>query len=258
MAKDPRERFETAGALAKALDDAARLQLLRETQDAGRTTLPDGTMNALVSGVQLSDASTAATPTPQTPPSARLVTAQTETPMVAGTAASSPRSSTTTSRGAQRRVAVIVVPLLAVAAVVAAVLVITRPGTTTAHKLSHASGSAALTQDVRRLNGIVELFIAGKHLSRSEQKYAAAAQNRQLVLARLGTLQLPAQLRPAAATIRRMTADSLAFNNDMARGATALARQPDAAHNALRPRFVAEFNPYARRYLGRTYTINDF
>jgi len=54
-----------------------------------------------------------------------------------------------------------------------------------------------------------------------------------------------------------MTADSLSFNRDMARSRAALARAPDNAHNAPRPRFTVEFNPYAQRYLGISYTVND-
>lgn len=77
------------------------------------------------------------------------------------------------------------------------------------------------------------------------------------MLQRLAAFQAPPQLRAAAETLRQMAADSLAFNVDMASGKTALAQAPDHAHNALRPRFLTKFNPYAQRYLGHTYTIND-
>ena len=54
-----------------------------------------------------------------------------------------------------------------------------------------------------------------------------------------------------------MTSYSLSYNELMAHGQTAAARAPDDAHNALRPQFVAEFNPFALRYLGITYKADD-
>ena len=116
---------------------------------------------------------------------------------------------------------------------------------------------AVTKQDVSRLNATVQLFILGKRLSHVEHKYRAAAANRRLVLDRLMALHAPRPLRAAAQTLTQMTADSLSFNVHMARGEIAVGRAPDAAHNALRSRFVDEFNPYARRYLAQTYEATD-
>jgi Protein kinase domain len=116
---------------------------------------------------------------------------------------------------------------------------------------------AVTKQDVSRLNAAVQLFMLGKRLSHVEHKYRAAAANRQLVLDRLMAFRASGPLRAAAQTLTQMTADSLSFNLHMARGEIALARAPDRAHNALRPRFVDEFNPYARRYLAVTYKATD-
>ncbi|MBV8986929.1 MAG: hypothetical protein JO372_00055, partial [Solirubrobacterales bacterium] len=91
-----------------------------------------------------------------------------------------------------------------------------------------------------------------------DSQYAAAAQNRTVVLERLSALQSPPQLRGAAATLREMTAESLAYNLLMAQGESAQAKVPDAAHNVLRPQFVSQFNPYAQRYLHLTYQAGDF
>ncbi len=120
-----------------------------------------------------------------------------------------------------------------------------------------ADQSANLKQDASRLNAIVQQFIAGKQLSEAQNQYAAAAQNRTVVLERLSALQSPPQLRGAAATLREMTADSLAYNLLMAQGETTQAKVPDAAHDALRPQFANQFNPYAQRYLHLTYQAGD-
>jgi hypothetical protein len=114
-----------------------------------------------------------------------------------------------------------------------------------------------LKQDVASLNGTVQLFIAGKRLSHVDHRYAAAAQNRKLVLKRLDAFHAPPQLRAATQILRQMTSYSLSYNELMARGQTAAARAPDDAHNALRPEFVAKFNPFALRYLGITYKADD-
>lgn len=120
-----------------------------------------------------------------------------------------------------------------------------------------ANHPANLKQDTGRLNAIVQQFIAGKRLSQTQNQYATAAQNRTMVLEQLGALPLPPQLRGAAATLRMMTADSLAYNLLMAQGQNTQATVPDAAHNALRAQFVTQFNPYARRYLRLTYQPGD-
>jgi hypothetical protein len=147
------------------------------------------------------------------------------------------------------------IPLVAgllLATVLAALLVRELPRNTT------PPATVAVTkQDVSRLNAAVQLFILGKRLSHVEHKYRAAAANRRLVLDRLMALHAPRPLRAAAETLTQMTADSLSFNVHMARGEIAVGRGPDAAHNALRPRFVDEFDPYARRYLALTYEATD-
>ena len=121
----------------------------------------------------------------------------------------------------------------------------------------HPAPVTSVREGVRRLNGIVRLFIAGKRLSHFEHRYQAAVQNRIGVLQQLSAFRAPSALRPAVTTLTLMTTDSLAFNQDMLNGQTALARAPDNAHNALRGRFGTQFNPYATQYLGVSYTIND-
>jgi hypothetical protein len=114
-----------------------------------------------------------------------------------------------------------------------------------------------LRQDVTSLNAIVQLLITGKHLAHVEHRHAAAAQNRREVLRRLDALHAPPQLRAAAETLGRMTSYSLSFADLMARGQTAAAGAPDPAHNGLRPEFVADFNPFALRYLGIAHKVGE-
>ena len=127
----------------------------------------------------------------------------------------------------------------------------------TSSAVAHAVNPAVLTHDVGRLNAIVQLFIAGKRLSHVQHDYIAAEHNRVRVLERLMAFHATPQLQPAKDTLAEMSASALSYNLLMARGETDLARAPDNVHNALRSRFVAEFNPLARRYLRHSYSIND-
>lgn len=264
-AKEPSDRFPTAGALAEALGDAVGLQLLSERQSRAPATTAAGDVPAISeSATSPVDDGTAAAGLVQAP-APRLPEVTTESLVTQ----SRPEPPTTTrhsaagpspSRGASRRRIVIagVAAVLGVAAIIGVVLALTKSSPSPGRQARHPATVASLAQKVRTLDGIVQLFIAGKHLSHVEHQYTAAAENRTVVLQRLDALHAPPQLRSSVATLRQMTMYSLAFNRDMASGDTSAARAPDNAHNAVRPRFVSEFNPYAQRYLGRTYTINDF
>jgi class 3 adenylate cyclase len=143
-----------------------------------------------------------------------------------------------------------------VAGAVAVTLVVVSSGGGPA-RTAGAVDSQNLRHEVTRLNAIVELFIAGKRLSQQHQ-YAAAAQNRMQVLRLLSAFRAPPQLRDPADTLRQMANYSLEYNVLYARGEPASAAYPNGEHNALRPDFVSEFNPYAERYLRRTYTVSEF
>jgi serine/threonine protein kinase len=124
----------------------------------------------------------------------------------------------------------------------------------------HSDAAGATSGDmragVRRLNEIVQLFIAGKRLSHVERDYQAAVHNRIALLQQLKAFAAPAALRPAVSTLTQMTTDSLSFNQEMLSGQTFRARAPDNAHNALRGPFVAQLNPYTEQYVGVSYEIN--
>jgi serine/threonine protein kinase len=126
------------------------------------------------------------------------------------------------------------------------------------HPGAEGPASGAMRASVRRLDAIVDLFIAGKRLSHVEHHYQAAVQNRIAVLQQLNAFEAPATLRPAVTTLTQMTTDSLSFNQDMVSGQTAIARVPDNSHNALRGPFVAQFNPYTKHYFGVSYENNEF
>jgi hypothetical protein len=143
-----------------------------------------------------------------------------------------------------------------VAGAVVATLVVVSSGGGPA-RTAGAVRSQYLKHEVTRLNAIVQLFIAGKRLSQ-QHHYAAAAQNRRQVLRLLTAFRAPPQLRDSAGTLRAMANYSLSYNLRSARGETASAAYPNGAHNALRPQFVSEFNPYAERYLRRTYAAYEF
>jgi len=286
-AKQPSERFATAGALAGALGDAIALQLLQGPQKSslGRVA------SAVLEAAPQPEGPTEAAPAPVVSQRPRLTAPAAEpgaAPRMATTQPDPVRTAepaelqnpprhpvavpTKPARSAEppaaihrrRPLVLIVGALAALAALFGVVLAIILAGGTTAHHAghsstapSHAASGPTLAQNVSRLNDIVALFRTGKHLSQVEHQYAAAARNRQDVLQQLAAFHAPSQLRPAAETLRAMTADALEFNRDMAKGEFALARGPDKAHNKLRGPFIAEFNPYAQRFLGRTYTINE-
>jgi serine/threonine protein kinase len=267
-AKVPDERFSSAGALSTALAGAISAQERSEahsTREQPQTTEP---VTVADDRAAPSRPDPGIEPAATTPPNPTVVspTRRSAAPPPPGRATGSTvdEPAPATDRSGRRRLRLVAVVIgLLVSAGVAAVLVIALSGKTTPSPAAHHPVTPPVTRpvladNVRQLDSIAQLFIAGKRLSHVEHAYSAAAQNRRLVLNRLTAFQPSAQLRPAAETLRQMTADSLTFNLDMASGKAAQARAPDAAHNALRPRFVAEFNPYAQRYLGRTYTINNF
>jgi class 3 adenylate cyclase len=158
-------------------------------------------------------------------------------------------------RPSRRGTAIAAVTLLLVAGAAVATLVVVSSGGGP-RPTAGAVRSQNLKHEVTRLNAIVQQFIAGKRLSQQHQ-YAAAAQNRRQVLRLLTAFQAPPQLRDSAGTLREMATYSLSYNLLAARGETASAAYPNGAHNALRPQFVSEFNPYAERYLHRTYAVNE-
>jgi len=264
-AKEPSDRFPTAGALAKELSKAVGLQLLSDRRsDTRETTLAGDTTATAEAPTSPLDAATAAAAPP--------VQARADAPQEEGTETVVAKPSPPEPPASRRqpathpaaalgtsRLTVIAGAgaVLAVAGIVAAVLAIANSSGSGGHHAGNAPTAAPLGQQVGRLDGIVQLFIAGRYFSQVEHNYTAAADNRTLVLQRLDAFHAPPPLAAAARTLRAMTADALLFNRLMAQGDVARARAPDKAHNALRSLFLAEFNQYAQHYLKREYTVSD-
>jgi hypothetical protein len=155
-------------------------------------------------------------------------------------------------RGRTRRAAVVAGCVLAVLIVAGAVLVLVSGGDT--HKPA-VRNTADMAQAVRRLGTILDFSAAGNHLSKSGD-FSAAVQNRTEVASRLARFHPPQALRAAAATLTQVTQLSIQFNRQRRAGHSA--RKVDREANALRHRFLEQFNPFAQRYLGRIYQIGEF
>jgi serine/threonine protein kinase len=262
-AKEPGNRFPTAGALAEGLAKAVGLQVLSEGQSRAPETKAAGNTTAIAeSSTAPADVATAGAalvgtpidPTREEIPEALVAEPSPPEPPASSHPATHPSADRPTSR---RTVIAVAGALLVAAVVVGAVLALGNSSTSPGPQARNHATSPSLAQQVRSLNGIVQLFITGKRLSHVEHQYAAAAENRTAVLRRLDAFSAPPPLVAATRTFRAMTADSLLFNQLMAQGHVAASKKPDNAHNALRPLFLDEFNPYAQRYLGHRYAVSD-
>jgi hypothetical protein len=114
---------------------------------------------------------------------------------------------------------------------------------------------APLARDVRALAAILDLSEKGNLLSKAKD-FSGAVQNRTEVARRLAAFHPAQPLRAAAATLTQVTQLSIRFNRRRLAGQRAKA--VDRQANALRHRFLAQFNPFAQRYLGRSYDIGQF
>jgi serine/threonine protein kinase len=263
-AKEPGDRCPTAGALAEALSKAVGLQLLSDRQSDARGATVAGETTAIAespsSPVDAATAVAAPVQSPADPPwgdGPETLVAK-PSPPEPPASTRKPATHPAAGHGTSRRTVIAGAgAVLVIAAIVAAVLALASSPGSGGHHARNAATAPPLGQQVATLDGIVQLFIAGKHFSHVEHNYTAAANNRTVVLQRLDAFHAPPPLAAATRTLRAMTADSLLFNRLMAQGDLARARAPDNAHNALRSLFVAEFNPYAQRYLKRAYTVSD-
>jgi CHAT domain len=115
-----------------------------------------------------------------------------------------------------------------------------------------------LGQGVQQLSAILDFSSVGKRLSRDHRDFVTAAANRGEVLDRINAFDPPPQLRASVETLRRLTRDALEFNRLKARGLDARAKFFDDRANRLRRTFMKQFNPFAKKFLGRTYLYHDF
>jgi hypothetical protein len=112
-----------------------------------------------------------------------------------------------------------------------------------------------LAQGVRQLSAILDFSAAGNLLSKKHE-YTAAVRNRTEVAHRLARFHPPQALRESTETLTRVTRLAIQFNRQRASGQDA--SDVDSQANALRHTFLSQFNPFAQRYLHRTYDIGEF
>jgi serine/threonine protein kinase len=112
-----------------------------------------------------------------------------------------------------------------------------------------------LAQGVRQLGSILDFSAAGNHLAKAKD-FSGALRNRKEVVDRLAAFRPPPALGAATATLKRVAQLAVEYNRRRVAGQDASAVDDEA--NALRHRFLAQFNPFAQRYLGRSFAIGDF
>jgi hypothetical protein len=158
-----------------------------------------------------------------------------------------------------------VVAVLVVAGVVAAVALTGgskkqagRGGTRIAHTLPPGSGTNASIQDgVGRLAAIVDLSQQGRTATINGD-FTTAIANRQQVLDKLDTLTVPPQLELSRRLLRQSVQASLMADQRLAQCTTCpgtLAANRRAT--ALKQAFVSAFNPWATKYLRRSFDANS-
>jgi hypothetical protein len=138
---------------------------------------------------------------------------------------------------------------LAVLVVAGAVLALALPGGGRHHQ------PPPLPQSVRQLAAILDFSAVGNHLAKAKD-YSGALENRRAVADRLAAFHPPPALRAATGTLTRVAQLAIQYNRRKLAGEDASAVDSEA--NALRHRFLAEFNPFAERYLSRSFAIGDF
>jgi serine/threonine-protein kinase len=147
------------------------------------------------------------------------------------------------------------VAVLAVAGAIAAVL-LSQGGDTGSNPpppTPPAHSGPTVQQGVSDIANVLSLSQQGRTLTLNKQ-YSAAIANRQQVLDRIDALKLAPQLEPSRTLLRNAVQASLDADQALIQCATCAGTQ--SANNratGLKDDFVAEFNPYATKYLGRPF-----
>ena len=119
------------------------------------------------------------------------------------------------------------------------------------------TSDAAVKADVEELGAILDLSAEGRDAT-SQGEFATAQSNRQAVLDRLGGTPVADELQQAHVLLRDAIMASLESNiahQDC--GCTQLL-PADREATRLKRQFSTEFNPYAQRYLQRSYDPDEF
>ena len=257
LAKSPDDRFPSAGDLARAALAAAHGEhptAPERTVAVGQAAPPPPMATQIDAPVSHATAQLAPQ-APQTPPPAAPLPAE------------PPR------RSSPWPVVALLVALLAVGGAIAVVL-ITRGGDEGGDNGSNQPvaqqqqqqqpqngqqrqtpppADEAVRADVQEIGDILELSAEGRSFSASGD-FQAAAENRREVLNQVDALSVDPELSESRTLLRG--AIDASFTSAMAHrncGDCEAARTADARATRLKDDFVREFNPYAERYLQRSY-----
>jgi serine/threonine protein kinase len=226
LAKDPEERFQSAGDFARAVAAAVAGETVIEperTVAVGRAAPPTEVQPHPVYGYGLDPETTA------------LPTRTRRSPWLA---------------------VGIVVAVLAVAGAVAAVL-LNQGGSSGGHNPPpppppHNSGPT-VRQGVSDIANVLDLSQQGRTLTINGD-YTAAIANRQQVLDRIDALNLNPQLERSRTLLRNAVRASLAADQALIQCQTCAGTQAaNQRATRLKNQFVLEFNPFATKYIRRSF-----
>jgi hypothetical protein len=112
---------------------------------------------------------------------------------------------------------------------------------------------AALSSDVKEMGAILDLSAEGRALTTGGD-FDGAIANRLQVIAKLDALEVDPQLAEARSTLRDAMDASIESNQaHRSCGDCATARAADTRATQLKTQFARMFNPFAERYLQRSY-----
>ncbi len=262
LAKEPDERYPSAGDMARAVNAAVSGQA--PTQPERTVAIGRAAPGAAPAAGTATYAPTApGAPQPHPVYGYGLDPAQTAPPPPP----SYPTSVLPPSRSPWLTVAIALVALLAIGGAVAAVL-LTRGGDSPKAaavastpppptQAPPASTGPTVQDGVSRIASVLDLSQRGRTLTIAGS-YSAAIANRQKVLDKIDGLNLAPALERSRALLRRAVRASLDADQALL-GCTTCARTIAANQRAtdLKQKFVIQFNPLATKYLQRSFDSNS-
>src|SRR4051794_17873965 len=151
----------------------------------------------------------------------------------------------------------VVIAVLAVAGAIAAVLLNqggdSGSGNPPPPPPPHTPTGPTVRQGVTDIAGVLDLSQQGRQLT-IDGRYSESIANRQQVLDRMDALKLAPQLEPSRKLLRNAVQASLAGDQALIRCTTCASTQAaNQKATRLKDAFVLEFNPYATKYLRRSF-----
>jgi serine/threonine-protein kinase len=275
LAKDPEERFPSAGDMARAVEASVAGQpLLAPERTVATGRAAPGAAAAATAGPTAATPPTAATaPLPAAPAPPPPAPAPAPHPVYGYGMEPPPPSYPTSALPPARRnpwpwIAAFAV-VLALAGAAAAVLL---TGDSGSDKPSSASSPPAAQtpvqpkedtsgpteeQGVAQIASILDLSARGRSLT-IDGRYAEAIANRQQVLDRVDALEVTGTLEPSRKLLRRAVQASLRADQELLACETCASTQAaNARATDLKQQFVIEFNPLASKYLNDHFDANS-